>query len=449
MLEHLSFTNFKAWKEAEISFGKITGLFGTNSSGKTSLLQFLLLLKQTKDAADRGLSLDLGGPYLNLGSYRDFIHGHDENAQLNWSLVWNEQAPITLIDPSAKRTQIFERGNRVAISSSIDQIRGAPRARTLEYRLGNHAFRLIPKPSDQTNYSLHSTGGFKFKRFAGRVWQIPGPVKSYGFPDQVLTYFQNAGFLSQLVAGFEGQMDQIFHLGPLREPPKREYLWNRSRPSDVGTRGNLAIEAILAATERGEKRNRATKARLLPFQGIIAYWLKEMGLVDSFTVRELKEGSGVFQAYVRVRSDAPEVLLTEVGFGISQVLPVLTLLYYVPEGSTVILEQPEIHLHPLAQAGLADVILAVALHRNVQVIVESHSEHFLLRLQRRIAEKEASPTDVKLYFCQGEKGVSELVSLQLDLLGTINNWPRDFFGDAFGETAAAQAARLKQRSEAA
>jgi predicted ATPase len=77
-----------------------------------------------------------------------------------------------------------------------------------------------------------------------------------------------------------------------------------------------------------------------------------MGLVDTFKVEEIKAGSGLYQAKVRVRRSAAEVLLTEVGFGVSQVLPVLTLLYYVEEGSTVILEQPEIHLHPLAQAGL-------------------------------------------------------------------------------------------------
>jgi predicted ATPase len=191
------------------------------------------------------------------------------------------------------------------------------------------------------------------------------------------------------------------------------------------------------------------KGRLLPFQGIIAYWLKEMGLVDTFFVKELKKGSGVYQAVVRVRPGAPDVLLTEVGFGVSQVLPVLTLLYYVPEGSTVILEQPEIHLHPLAQAGLADVILAVALHRRVQFIVESHSEHLLLRLQRRVAEKLASPDQISLYFCETAEDRSRLVPLDLDLLGTIKNWPKDFFGDAFGEAAAAQVARLSQQSSAA
>jgi predicted ATPase len=139
-----------------------------------------------------------------------------------------------------------------------------------------------------------------------------------------------------------------------------------------------------------------------------------------------------------------------VGFGVSQVLPVVTLLLYVPEGSTVILEQPEIHLHPLAQANLADVIIYAARRRRVQVIVESHSEHLLLRLQRRIAEGGLPAADVKLYFSDAPAGVSRLVELELDLLGTIGNWPQNFMGDAFGETAEAERARLKrQRAQAA
>jgi predicted ATPase len=195
-------------------------------------------------------------------------------------------------------------------------------------------------------------------------------------------------------------------------------------------------------------RNLAPRKRNMPFQEMIAYWLREMGLVDSFSVEEIKEGSGLFQAKVRVRKGSPEVLLTEAGFGVSQVLPVLTLLYYVDEGSTVILEQPEIHLHPLAQAGLADVIVAAAQRRNVQVIVESHSEHFLLRLQRRVAEGRIDPDDVKLYFCETDRGSPRLVPLKLDLLGSIENWPKNFFGDAFGETAAAEMARLERRAKA-
>ena len=177
---------------------------------------------------------------------------------------------------------------------------------------------------------------------------------------------------------------------------------------------------------------------------MIAYWLREMGLIDSFRVEEIAKDSNRWQARVQIHKGGPVALLTDVGFGVSQVLPVVTLLQYVPEGSTVILEQPEIHLHPLAQANLADVIIQAATHRRVQIILESHSEHLLLRLQRRVAEGSVSADDIKLYFCDAPKGVSRLESLSLDLFGRIDNWPENFMGDAFGETYAAEKARLER-----
>lgn len=142
------------------------------------------------------------------------------------------------------------------------------------------------------------------------------------------------------------------------------------------------------------------------------------------------------------------MLITDVGFGVSQILPVLVLCFYVPEGSTVILEQPEIHLHPSVQAGLADVFIDAWEKRRVQVIVESHSEHLLRRLQRRIAAGKFSQNDVGLYFCKEEDGVSGLDSLEIDLFGNISNWPQDFFGDQFGEIAAMSEAALMRRQAA-
>lgn len=94
---------------------------------------------------------------------------------------------------------------------------------------------------------------------------------------------------------------------------------------------------------------------------------------------------------------------------------------------------------------MADVIVNAATHRNVQILVESHSEHFLLRLQRRIAEnKTISTDDVCLYFCDNDSGQAELTLLKLDHVGKIENWPKEFMGNAFQETAAAELARLSR-----
>lgn len=445
MLKQLTFNNFKTWDRAELKFGKITGLFGTNSSGKSSLIQFLLLLKQTKEATDRAISIELNGAYTKLGAYKDVIFNHDDTRSLTWSLTFEPRRELSLIDPGGKRTDTFAKGREISINGKIEPRETGAVANFLEYDVNGVNFKLAPKSEGDTAYELSSEGSdFKFVRTTGRVWQLPGPIKSYAFPDQARTYFQNASLLSDLEAAFESQIDNVYYLGPLREFPQRDYLWVRSRPMDVGSRGEKAIDAILAATIAKEKRNRKKKSPLRPFQEIIAYWLQEMGLISSFKVSEIAEGSNRWQAKVTVRKGGPEALLTDVGFGVSQVLPVVTLLQYVPEGATVILEQPEIHLHPLAQANLADVIINAAVHRNVQIVVESHSEHLLLRLQRRVAEKAISNKDLQLYFCSAPEGTSKLEPLRIDLLGGIENWPEQFMGDAIGEAFATERARIRR-----
>jgi predicted ATPase len=448
MLTNLQFTNFKSWPEAELECGMITGVFGTNSSGKTSLLQFLLLLKQTKDATDRAVALELNGSLVELGTIRDAVHKHDESKSITFSLSFRLEETVSLDDPSEKRTSAITRGNEISLSAVVGVRKQAPYTIKIAYTLGNMTFALEPRQNDSNVLDLSASGEseqtppFKFIRNQGRVWQLPGPIKSYAFPDQARTFFQNSGFLAELESIYEKALDNVYYLGPLREPPTRETFWARSRPTDVGTSGEKTIDAILSATESKEKRNLKSKAKLLPFQEMIGHWLRAMGMIDSFRIEEIAEGSNIWKAHVRTRKGASEVQLTDVGFGVSQVLPVITLLQYVPTGSTVVLEQPEIHLHPLAQAALADVIIQAATHRKVQVILESHSEHLLLRLQRRIAENEISNDLVKLYFCDAPQGVSKLTPLELDIFGNIRNWPDKFMGDAFGETAKAELARL-------
>lgn len=456
MLSLVRFTNFKSWAKADLACGRITGIFGTNSSGKTSLIQFLLLMKQTKDATDRKVVLELNGDLVQLGSISDAIHKHDDSRTIDITLSFRLDQELTLSDPSQKRTAAVARGNELTLETEVGVFQRAPVARSLAYTLGDMRFSLTRKKPDASEFDLRATPvhdrqkSFRFVRTPGRPWKLPGPIKSYAFPDQARTYFQNAGFLADLEEQYEISIDKIYYLGPLREFPQRDYLWAHSRPTDVGRRGEKAIDAILAATESGVKRNlrRRGRPQVMPFQEMIAYWLREMGLIREFRVKEIGENSNRWQALVKTRTGGSEVLLTDVGFGVSQVLPVITLLQYVPEGSTVILEQPEIHLHPLAQAGLADVIIQAAEHRRVQVILESHSEHLLLRLQRRIAEEKIPASDVKLYFCDAPKGVSTLVPLELDMFGNIMNWPDKFMGDPFTESAEAELARLKRMKAA-
>ena len=225
-------------------------------------------------------------------------------------------------------------------------------------------------------------------------------------------------------------MDKIFYLGPLREHPQREYRWAGSSPNDVGPRGERTIDAILAATARDEMRNLAPHKRHKPFQEMIAHWLRELGLIDSFEIKEIAPGSNLYQACVQ-RNKGPDAngcrlrCLPNIACSGTSVL-------CTRRGSIVLMEQPEIHLHPSVQSRLADVMLAVTKTRRIQIVVDSHSEHLLRRFQRRVAEEEMSSSDLKLYFVHMEHGVAVCDDLSLNMWGEIENWPDEFFGDGNG-----------------
>lgn len=453
MINELHLSNFKAWLKLDIKLGRVTGLFGTNSSGKSSILQFLLMLKQTKNATDRGLVLDLGGPdqLVNLGTFKDMVHKHQDTLPLKWAIKWKLDKPLK-INPSGKRTEVLFQGNVLETESEVSFKNQEMKSQFLAYRFAEHSFEIKPKEAAK-EYALQanskSGADFQFTRQVGRPGHLPSPIKTHLFPDQAKTYYKNADFLSFFESEYEAMMDKIYYLGPLRIYPKREYQWSGASPFDVGYRGESTVDAILSATIRGEKRSLANKRNKIAFQEIIAYWLKELGLIQSFSIKEIAEGSNLYQAIVKRDEESPEAFLTDVGFGVSQVLPALVLLYYVPEGSTVLMEQPEIHLHPSVQSNLADVILQVAKHRNIQVIIESHSEHLLRRFQRRIAEEQYPADELKLYFCDSVQGESKLSDLDIDLFGEIRNWPENFFGDEMAEIAATRIAALKRKMQEA
>ena len=449
MIEALTLHNFKAWRTLDMRFGNVTALFGANSSGKSSLLQFLLMLKLTKNATDRTLVLDLGGPdkLVNLGSFGDVVHRHEDDQDISWKLAWELASPRKIPDPMGRRNDILFEDSRLRTECGVRTRLSSLWVYDLSYAFDDTVFSLRPSLDKPTEFDLNSNNGdFRFVRNRGRVWALPGPIKTHRFPDQARTFYQNTEFLGDFELEYEALMDRIFYLGPLREYPKREYMWSGSRPADVGQRGERTVDAILAATVHGEKRNLAKYKHYKPFQEFIAHWLKELGLIESFSIQEIAPGSNLYRAMVKKNRASSEVLLTDVGFGVSQVLPALVLLFYVPKGSIVLMEQPEIHLHPSAQSGLADAIINAARTRDVQVIVESHSEHLMRRFQRRVAEDaEGEMPEVKLYFTSMPGRTAQLSDLKLNEFGEIENWPDNFFGDELGEISKTRLATLQRK----
>lgn len=452
MLDTLQFENFKSWRDTgEIRLAPITGFFGTNSSGKSSLLQFLLMLKQTVESNDQQRVLHLGSDrtYVDLGTSLDILHHHSDYqaTQIAFSLSWYPFDPIALPLSSDLRipTGYVSRFKfETAIDFDFDEIRS--RHFNYFYLLGAKKWYQVgmrriaaDSPNDTQPTYLPELSGFSSVLLDGNL-PLPHPVKSYGFPSEVkLAFWEltgSTGFLQTLPLAFENAFNDLYYLGPLRDFPKRSYVWSGERPQDVGRRGELAIPALLAARKHDPK-----------VEIKVAYWLKTLGLVADFEVVPIAEHRRDYEVRLKLRSHSSQsVLITDVGFGVSQILPVLVLCYYVPKGATILLEQPEIHLHPSVQAGLADVFIDVAKTRNVQIIVESHSEHLLRRWQRRIAEEHITEEETALYFCDmDDEGISHLRTLEVDTLGNINNWPEGFFGDEMGDLMAMTEAAIQRQ----
>jgi len=448
MLTELSFSNFKSWHEVPpMRLAPITGFFGANSSGKTGILQLLLMLKQTVESPDRAQALIFGDDRttpVNLGSYREVIHGHDPSSSLSWRIAWDLLKRLVVKDATDPKKVLLS-SEKMAFEAELVGVGDRPDVARMTYQIGDRRFTMKRKGANGAKYELlPDRSDFRFVRTQGRAWDLPAPVKCYGFPDQVKAYFQNTGFLADLQLEFEKLFGRVYYLGPLREHPQRQYTWTGAEPADMGRRGERVVDALLGARGRRAKLGRGMRRSL---EEHVAWWLRELGLVHSFHVAPVSEASSIYQVWVKKASGSAEVLLPDVGFGVSQILPALVLCYYVPEHSTIIMEQPEIHLHPSVQAGLADVFIDAVKRRRVQILFESHSEHLLRRLQLRVADERLGRDQIALYFCEMGGNHSTVRPLNVDLFGNITNWPKDFFGDQFGEMAAMTKAALGRKAK--
>lgn len=463
MLTTLRIKNFKAWRDTgSIRLAPLTVIFGANSAGKSSLGHLLLGLKQTALSTDRKRALHLGDTtsLIDLGTFADCLNGHDLSKTLDFELGWSLPKSMDVKDP-LDNTQRFT-GNQINLAVSLSAGKtGQPEVTSLKYALGNGERIVLDvdliRGSDR-KFSLQSVK-YQFKMADGRKWPLDEPEKFYRVSDLSIARFKNAGFLTDFALATENLLGSIAYLGPLRNHPQRTYQWSGDTPEGVGQTGDATVAAILAAQHENRMLNRGPKKAKQAFTPFIAGWLKDLGVINSFLVKPVAEGRKEYEVLVKTHAGAPEVKITDVGFGVSQVLPALVQAFYCRPHSTVWMEQPEIHLHPQVQAELADVFISAikaredGKERDVQLIIESHSEHLLNRLQRRIAEGALAPEDVAIYFCRRSGSSTELEPLRVNMFGEIENWPENFFGDEMADisarTLAAMDAKKRQSSSQA
>ncbi len=420
MITHIRMKNFKSWQDSgNVELAPLTGFFGTNSSGKSSLLQMLLLLKQTV-GKDKVLFFGDEKSLVNLGNFQEVIHGHElgNELYLGLSCKLNHTVPYNFV--------------------------------TTHWQMLNFSFDTVIREVD---------GNQVIKDFRYRSLTSPATVVWDNDQNSIPIHVQNCYGLSssensdvpRILTGFTSVFEELFshvyYLGPARVHPKRNYHWEGDHPEDIGRWGDKAIDALLSA--RVDKRTIQREEKEISIEDRISEWLREMDLAHSFILERTGSPSEKnYDVRIQKREHGPKVTLADMGYGLSQFLPVLVLCYYAPKGSTLILEQPGIHLHPKVQSQLADLLIEVVNERNLQILVESHSEHFLNRLQRRIAEEDITPDKTALYFCRNDEGVSTIEKLKMDEFGNIANWPENFFGDEMGDLFAMTKAQRERQKRA-
>lgn len=416
MLRKLRIKNFKGWKDTgDIRTAPITLFFGANSSGKSSIGQFLMMLKQTVESSDRKAVFYPGGKNsaVQLGSYNEMVFHRDSKNKISFYYHWDFKDALKIKDPISG--QLYS-GDAMGFEAQVGvgmEDRHSPVLERLKYRLASKEIQNINKETQLFSIGMErrSEGKVEYKvdaqqytlkKYKGRQWSPSAPVRFYGFPDEVVAYHQNADFVQELNFRHEKFFQSLFYLGPLRTKTERLYSWTGIKPESVGYSGENTVAAILAA--RNRRISLGYRRPTKPFDEIIAMKLKELGLIERFSVNPISETRQDYEVKVCIKGSRDWVDLPDVGFGISQVLPVLVQCFYAPPGSIIIMEQPEIHLHPSAQSALADVMIDAinsredGIDRNVQLIIETHSEHFLRRLQRRIAEDRVEQIRVSAYF---------------------------------------------------
>ncbi len=418
MITELSIQNFKSWKNTgKLQIAPLTGFFGANSSGKTSILQTLLMLKQTVERPfDWNGIIDFGdaNSLVYLGTFDDLIYQHKRDSTLGISLSWKLQEKLSLMEEKEIDILFYD--------FSLQNVQNKGSNVQFNYTFGDTKYGVVSN-IDPGSYLI------KDDEVIGNA----KPFRCYGIQDGDFNTWQ---LFSPLQTQFENLFRSIRYLGPLREYPRHNYAWQGKHTAGVGQHGEDMVTALFSG-----------RIQLRSIEEEIPKWLKRLDLIHSYCLKPITHTEKDYEFLVRKYKDGPEVRLTDVGFGVSQVLPVLVLCYYVPEGSILILEQPEAHLHPKVQSELADLLIEVVNKRNLQIILESHSENLIVRLMRRIAEEKISNKDTVFYFCEMNEGTSEIDKLNIDDYGNIENWPENFFGDATGDLMEKTMAEMKRKEE--
>lgn len=471
----LRITNFKAITNTqEFDLDNINIISGQNSGGKSSLIHALLFLKQNIEDRHESESLKFNKPYLSLGRFEDITSKNINEGRMKFSFIIsdnelyanhhymltrarsliNKIRNVTYTVEFESKRQSFGYRNYIhSINISILEKDGTKKELNLT-RIRGESFKLSTSRNfnhfysfgesktnvDDMDISLNiSVGDFildkmHFKHIEGDNLQL------LRLPILEATY-----------ATISKIFYRISYIGPLRESPKNYYYFEDSGSSLVGTRGEFTPQ-FLARNQNNKieyykfDSNKVTNASIL---SSTRYWICDFfNLASDISLDKDKKGV-LYQVKLSLPNSKTKVSINNVGFGISQILPIIVQSMALPKNSILILEQPEIHLHPTVQAKLFDFLSALH-RRGVSTIVETHSDHLITRMRRRVAEStDGLEKIINLIFVEysDDSEGTKYTKMSLDELGNFDLWPAGFFDQYDQDVRAILKAQVSKKKQ--
>lgn len=431
----------------------LTFLIGKNNVGKTSLYAPLLVMKQTLSATNPETALLSRGSLVDVGIFQDYVSGHDVSREVILEISFpsvdgptHGGAPFrlssTFRSPDGIQAKLVAQaiydvsGNRiVSRKRDVDSIAFEkfespllPKSSPGRPRQEVAALKKSMRGEQPRGFLFSGTGALELPQKYFEDEESWKKVRNwYASARQLYSFQQRAASRAK------SALDGIKYIGPLRRPAQWTYRLGAESPNGVGTEGEFAPELIFRA------RNSEMHESLNAWLGSLGY-----GELDFEAI-----GDDYFQMSLNSPDRDYRVNVAHTGTGVSQILPILTQGVTSKENGTLVFQQPELHLNPAQQTTVADFMIQQVTDRK-RVIVESHSEHMLLRLRRRIAEGAISSDDVAIYYVEvGEGGRTTVRDVPVDGTGNIDQaeWPQGFFEESLDDAFAMTIAQARSRED--
>ena len=405
-------------EETKLEIRPLTILAGANSSGKSSVVQPLLLLKQTlASPSDPGV-MELAGPNVQFTRYGQmFYHlaGNDRPAtSITIGFSAGDAADLVLLDLKYTITPIGLLLEQQDITVNLNR-----RKLSIQLRPGRLCPEQIESLPEEIKFINHSVDEFDTRPVV--FWS----QSSRGFLDLLLGPYGDSSI--NFAIGSYGwdqtvrqQLLNLIHIPGLRGNPERHYPLRQTQGPRFDGHFQDYVAGVIAGWEGDERLTRLGDS------------LHHLGLTWKLEARRLDD-TRVEIVVGRLRNpgrggEEDLVNIADVGFGVSQILPALVAMEVAKPGQLIHLEQPEIHLHPKAQRNLAK-LLGEAATQQKRLIVETHSSILIRGIQTLVAKGELDPKLVKLHWFTRDDatGATKVSSADLDENGAFGaDWPEDF-----------------------